>query len=253
LTYSDPQGIHSLTASKTAGAYGRQNILDRSLRRNFTGIRSGLNGVKFHIPKRILKERNDHEIAIFASEGIYCGMNCVGSDEVTLCFLADKRSNDADPKQALSVLLKKNKKFRALFLDNPLPLLKTLPMYGTGNIFFGRRNGVEQGMFMIGDAAGVIAPLAGDGIGMAIESGLLLSQVLRQTDALHENESVPEVVYQKEWNNLFSKRRAAASMLQYAVLNRQTGNLGGMILRTFPFLTNTLLHATRRRTTYAGF
>ena len=253
LTYSDLQGIHSLTTSKTAGAYGRQNILDRTLGRNFAGIRSGLNGVKFHIPKGILREWNDHEIAIFSSEGIYCGVNCVGSDEVTLCFLADKQSNDADPKQALSVLLSKNKKFRALFLDNPLPLLQTLPIYGTGNIFFGRRNAVEQGMFMIGDAAGVIAPLAGDGIGMAIESGLLLSRVLRLTDALHENESAAEGLYQKEWDKLFSIRRTAASVLQGAVLNRQIGNFGGMILRTFPFLTNNLLHLTRRRGTHAGF
>ena len=45
-----------------------------------------------------------------------------------------------------------------------------LLIFGTGNIYFGKKNLVENGIYMVGDASGIIAPLSGDGIGMAFES-----------------------------------------------------------------------------------
>ncbi len=39
---------------------------------------------------------------------------------------------------------------------------------------------IENGIIMIGDAARVISPLAGDGIGMAMESAKLLYEIISE-------------------------------------------------------------------------
>ncbi len=238
------KGIETYASSNVVGAYGRQNIIDKSLQRSFASSRSGYSGVKYHVPKETLGGIIENEIQIFASNGIYCGVNCVNENEVTLCFLSDKNINQLEPKNALYELLEKNPAFRALFIQDPIPALVKLPVYGTGNIFFGKRSVVEHGIYMIGDAARVIAPLAGDGIGMAIESGMLVASVL--TEAKKNNRSSTESLYKKEWNKLFAKRIRIALNLQRFALNSRGGNIGGRLMQHFPLLTEKLIQWTRR-------
>ena len=239
------KGIETYAAYTVIGAYGRQNIIDKSLRRPFATSQSGYNGIKYHISKDLLNGIVDHEIQIFSSNGIYCGVNSVSEKEVTLCFLSDKNINQLDPKNALYELLEKNPAFRALFIHDPLPALLKLPVYGTGNIFFGKRSIVEDGIFMIGDAARVIAPLAGDGIGMAIESGMLVADVLIEAKKNNYSPATTEALYKKEWYNLFSKRIRAALNLQRIALNSRGGNIGGRLMQQFPSLTQYFIKRTR--------
>ncbi len=240
------KGIETFAAYNVIGAYGRQNIIDKSLRRSFAGSHSGYSGVKYHVPKNMLYSFAEQEIQIFSSNGIYCGVNCVSDNEVTLCFLSNKNINQLEPKNALYELLEKNPSFRALFIHDPLPGLLKLPVYGTGNIFFGKRSVVENGIFMIGDAARVIAPLAGDGIGMAIESGMLVAKVLVDAKKNNRSSSDTESFYKKEWSNHFSKRIHVALTLQQFALNSQGGNVGGSLMQRFPLLTEKMIQWTRR-------
>lgn len=240
------KGIETYAAYHVIGAYGRQNIIDKSLQRPFASSRSGFSGVKYHIPKNVLHRLDQDEIQIFSSNGIYCGVNCVSEDEATLCFLSDKNINQLDPKNALYELLEKNASFRELFIHDPLPTLLKLPVYGTGNIFFGKRSVVENGIYMIGDAARVIAPLAGDGIGMAIESGMLVATILTEANKNSYSSAKTEALYKKEWNNLFSKRIRVALGLQQFALNSRGGNIGGQLMRHFPLVTEKLIRWTRR-------
>ncbi|MHB1688558.1 MAG: hypothetical protein ACYCVH_14490 [Ignavibacteriaceae bacterium] len=71
-------------------AYGKQNILDKTLNRSFAGQKSFLNGIKFHLPKSGLKNILPNEIRIYVSNGIYCGVNEVDNDTITLCFLENR-------------------------------------------------------------------------------------------------------------------------------------------------------------------
>ncbi len=239
-------GMRTFFANNVVAAYGKQNILDKQLKRDFVSHRSGYNGIKYHVNKNMMNDFADNEILIFSANGIYCGVNSIGSNEATICFLSDKNVNQQDPKNALNVLLEKNTKFRSLFVRDPFPELQKLPVYGTGNIFFGRRNVVEHGIYMIGDAAGVIAPLAGDGIGMAIESGTLIAQVLIESKKNNFNNKATESLYAKEWNDLFSKRLTVALRLQKFAMNSRGGNLGGKMMKYFPSVTENLIRWTRR-------
>jgi flavin-dependent dehydrogenase len=235
----------SLSAETVIGAYGKQSPLDKSLKRSFASKRSGMNGVKYHVGRRVFAEFPGDEIQLFAAAGVYCGVNRVNENEATLCFLTDGSSHTLRPIDALGVLLQKNRKFHALFRgDLPSQLLE-FSAYGAGNIFFGKRKVVENGIYMVGDASAVIAPLAGDGIGMAIESGRLLAHVL--TKAKHDSlgRVQTEALYAGEWKRLFRRRLTVASWLQDTAMKSMGGNLGGWLLKTFPHLAEGIIQWTR--------
>lgn len=239
---STPQVQRSFSADIVAAAYGKQNSLDKSLKRSFVSSRSGLSGLKYHLPRRVFKQFPNDEIQLFAAGGIYCGINRVNEEEATLCFLAKTRGH---PKETLLLLLQKNKPFGAVFQDDLSSELHELPPHGTGNIFFGKKEVVKNGVFMIGDAAAVIAPLAGDGIGMAIESGQLLAQVLTKArrDGLKRQES--EKLYVDGWGRLFRHRLRVASYIQGIALTSFWGNLGARMVETIPSLSRGMIQWTR--------
>lgn len=240
------KGIETFCATTVIGAYGRQNVIDKSLQRSFATQHSGYSGVKYHVPKKLLNGFAENEIQIYSSNGIYCGVNCVSENEVTLCFLSDKNINQLEPKNALYELLEKNPSFRKLFTHDPLPSISKLPVYGTGNIYFGKRTVVEDGIYMIGDAARVIAPLAGDGIGMAIESGILIAKILTEAKQHRLSTTATEILYEKAWEEHFSKRIRTALLLQRFVLSSRGGNIGGRLMQQFPLLTEKMIQWTRR-------
>ena len=98
---------------------------------------------------------------------------------------------------------------------------------------------------MIGDAARVIAPLAGDGIGMAIESGILVARILNESKINGLSPSATEALYKKEWKRLFSRRiRVALTLQRFALISRM-GNFGGRLMEHYPILTEKFIQWTR--------
>ena len=45
-------------------AYGKQNVIDKKLNRNFVGSESGLRAIKFHIPNICISNFPEDEIRI---------------------------------------------------------------------------------------------------------------------------------------------------------------------------------------------
>jgi flavin-dependent dehydrogenase len=142
-------------------------------------------------------------------------------------------------------LLESNKKFGNLFKPGFENTLNDIPIYGTGNIYFGRRNVVENHIFMIGDAAGVIAPIAGDGIGMAFQSAKLISSLLSDYKKGKYSGDQLEKIYLMEWNKLFRRRIRFALFAQNLVFKRVTNNISYSFSRIFPAILPVLIKATR--------
>ncbi|HSP87394.1 MAG TPA: hypothetical protein VLN45_04625, partial [Ignavibacteriaceae bacterium] len=112
-------------------------------------------------------------------------------------------------------------------------------------IYFGKKNIVENGIFMIGDSGGVIAPLAGDGIGIAMQSGKLIADLFlkKRNENLSDNEM--ELLFKKSWYKLFSGRMRKAKIIQNIILKNFTRNSGFFIARKFPSLLSYLIESTR--------
>lgn len=231
--------------SNVIAAYGKQNSFDKKLKRDFITSSSGFNGIKFHIPNNSIKNYSADEISIYTAKDIYCGMNTVSESETTLCALEKRTNGESSPRKRILKLLKSNKYFGDLFNSGFENTLNDLPIYGTGNIYFGRRKIVENHIFMIGDAAGVIAPLAGDGIGMAFQSAKLISSLLSDFNKGKHSLDQLEKTYVMEWNKLFLRRIRFALFVQNVVLKRVTNNISYSFSNIFPSIMPILIRATR--------
>ena len=204
-----------------------------------------MNGIKFHIPNSSIKNYSVDEISIYTAEDIYCGMNTISKNETTLCALEIRINSESSPRKRILKLLKSNKNFGDLFNPGFGNTLNDLPIYGTGNIYFGRRKIVENHIFMIGDAAGVIAPIAGDGIGMAFQSAKLISSLLSEFKKGKYSVDQLEKTYVIEWNKLFLRRIRFALLVQKLVLKRVTNNISYSFSNIFPSIVPVLIRATR--------
>jgi len=239
---SKNQELFSVSSKIIIAAYGRQNILDKYSGRDFYRAKTKFNGVKFHIDKAQFYNFNTEEIQIFCGRGIYCGLNAVDNNTVTLCFLEKRDSIQYSPKEFLLQLSRENMKFKALLNKDFFNSLDKIPIYGTGNIYFGKRDIVNGGIFYVGDAAGIIAPLVGDGIGMAVQSASLLSDILSRNNLDHERAGIE---YKKEWRKMFLNRITLAGIVQKSVLNNYIRNPGIELIAQFPRALSTIIKYTR--------
>jgi flavin-dependent dehydrogenase len=246
LNILNGQGCNEeISSDFVIAAYGKQNILDKKLDRGFTNERSHLNGIKFHIDKKYLSLFPEDEIQIYASQGIYCGVNSVSESEVTLCFLEDRNNYSDSARSHLVSLMDRNDKFADIFNKDFLYVINEIQVYGTGNIFFGRKELVEDGIFMIGDAAGVIAPLAGDGIGMAMETAELLAGILINGSQNKLKPKILERQYVSDWKGHFKKRLFSAGIVQKLILTNNLRKAGIGLVNIFPTILPKIVQLTR--------
>ena len=238
-----PDGEFTVTASRVIGAYGKRGPLDQppGPRRP----RSPFNGVKFHVPRSRLRAIPEHEIQIFAGRGIYCGLNAVNDEAVTVCFLERRRVGDPPPRRRLIELALAHPELAEVAGPDFESLLEDLPVYGTANIDFGRKDPVRDGVFMIGDAAQVIAPVAGDGIGVAMQSGKMLSELLREARDQGLTSEALERRYRAAWRELFNRRMVLAAGVQRLLLSSGGRAVGAGVLSLFPSLQSWGIRSTR--------
>ena len=94
---SSKQHPDTISSHYVIAAYGKRNSLDSKLKRNFTSYKSNLDGIKYHVHKKYLRNVKDDQIQIFTADGIYCGVNSVSDEEVTFCFLEDRTNASRTP------------------------------------------------------------------------------------------------------------------------------------------------------------
>ncbi|MBS4033083.1 MAG: NAD(P)/FAD-dependent oxidoreductase [Ignavibacterium sp.] len=229
-------------------AYGKQNPLDKKLERNFINKKSLLNGIKFHLPVELLKEKFPDEIRIYTNEGLYCGMNQVNESEITVCFLENRKITRIPSRERLAEVIGSNKSFRDIFSDEAIGYINSANVYGTGNIHFGKREVVENGIIMVGDSARVIAPLAGDGIGMAMESAKILYEVLIKYKLVESDIQKIYLDYKQRYDRVFSKRLKTARIIQGIILNKKLRKIGFTFADKYPALLPYLIKFTRSGT-----
>jgi menaquinone-9 beta-reductase len=227
------------------GAYGKSSSLDSRLIRPFARTRTRLNGIKFHIPSATLNEMDADEIRIFTGPNMYCGINQVEGGTATICFLERRKGDDVSTRARLRELATTNKHFAGIVSEQAMSAIDDAPIYGAGNIYFGRRNVIENGVFMVGDAARVISPLAGDGIGMALQSSQLIGDLFREHIHSRPDPLTLEAEYRNRWDRMFGSRLRAANVLQRIMLSGPLRHVGTTLLSLSPSLLRFAINMTR--------
>lgn len=104
---------------------------------------------------------------------------------------------------------------------------------------------MERDVLMVGDAGGLMFPLAGDGIAMALRSGIVaaehggryLAGELDAADMLHG--------YAAQWEREFGARLRLGRHLQPILLEPRWAALGLRVVNGIPALGNYLVSHTR--------
>jgi len=197
---TNQQGLHR--AKFVIGAFGKRSNLDVTMKRSFIQKKSPFLGVKAHFTG----DFPANQVGLHNFKGGYCGISKVENDNINICYLVDyqtfKKYTSVDDFQ--EKVLMKNKFLQEALSKYKLVFEKPLTI---SQISFLAKAPVENHILMCGDSAGMIHPLAGNGMGMAIRSAQLLSSLMLQFRALEiPSRQALEEKYQQEWKKEFGTR-----------------------------------------------
>ncbi|NVJ87228.1 MAG: NAD(P)/FAD-dependent oxidoreductase [Algoriphagus sp.] len=186
-----------LESDYVIGAFGKRSRIDSFLARAFTQKRSPFIGVKYHIQIN----RPTDVVALHNFTNGYCGINAVEENRFNLCYLGrreDLRKHGSIPELEREVLWK-NPVLREIFQEAEFLFEKPEVI---NEISFEEKSPIENHILMVGDAAGLITPLNGNGMAMAIRGAYILADIVENNT---ERNTIEEL-YQKQWNLHFKNR-----------------------------------------------
>jgi flavin-dependent dehydrogenase len=229
-----------LTAKIVLGAFGKRSNVDQVLNRNFFNKKSPWLAVKAHYEGNL----DNDLVALHNFNGGYCGVSKVENNIINICYLADyatfkQYKNIEDYQQNV---LYKNKHLKAVFENSTLLFDKPLTI---SQISFEKKQPVENHILMIGDTAGLIHPLCGNGMAMAIHSAKIASELILDYYAdkcIFRNQL--EKNYTKEWNRHFGKRIGMGRILARVLTNKTLTNIFVSLVASFPKILPEIIKQT---------
>ena len=230
----------SSCAGVVLGAYGRRSTLDRKLERPFIKNRSPFVAFKAHFRG----ENADSAIELHAFPGGYCGVLTEESGETNVCWIAysdELRSAGGSPDEMAASTLRANVAL-ARRLDR---LERVHDFLAVGELSFRPKGHFASDVCMIGDAAGMIAPLCGDGMAMALATGEIVAPLIYEFLSGFSTASEFRNRYVHLWNRQFRRRMAVGRHLQDALLSPRMSRLGIRVFAAVPALAQVVVRATR--------
>jgi len=228
-----------ITAIRVIAAYGKRSALDIKLKRPFIQKKSPFLAVKAHYSGQIPADL----VALHNFRGGYCGISQVEDQKINVCYLADFRSFSKH-KNILSYqqeVLYENPNLREFFESSQLLFDSPITI---SQLAFGSKETVSDHMVMIGDSAGLIHPLCGNGMAIAIHSAKICAEllILFFSGKIKTRETV-ERLYTLTWNSEFKSRLKMGSILS-ALLSRE--QLANMLLKGLLFIPPALPFIIKR-------
>lgn len=197
-------------------------------------------GVKYHIKTDFAGNRI--ELHNF-SDG-YCGISKVDHDWHCLCYLTTARNlleNGKDVKQMEKRLLFQNPFLKQYFTHSEFITAQPLVI---SNVQFHQKQTDSNGIFLLGDAAGSITPLCGNGMSMGMRASKLLAAQLILLFNQKQTHQQALQNYHLAWNAAFGTRIRAGYHLQKLFGKSRTTDFALKVLDKSPWLTSKLVSLT---------
>lgn len=233
-----------VSAKLVCGTFGKRSNLDVKWKRSFANHRPNkLNnfiGVKYHIEASVPAER----IALHNFQDGYCGVSRIEEGKSCLCYLTTAENLRRNGNSIASLeenVLHKNPLLRAIFKESKL--LYDAPLT-ISQISFERKSQVENHILMIGDAGGMITPLCGNGMSMALHASKIAAGLITQFLQGRFNRQQLEDEYIQEWKLLFNKRLNAGRLMQRMFGSEWVTNKFIFAVKPFPKLISYLIRQT---------
>lgn len=240
-------GDRRWTARMACGAWGKRSNVDVKMQRSFlTEKQKGLNnyvGIKYHIRYNWPADT----IGLHNFSNGYCGISRIEDNKTCLCYLttaANLKKSGNDIGAMERNILMQNKWLRNILTD--AEMLYAAPL-AISQISFQQKEQALDHVLLLGDAAGMITPLCGNGMSMALHAAKIAAGLTHRYLAGAATRAETEAAYTQAWKTNFATRTAVGRLVQ---ANFGKGLATTLFLRTFkalPFLQRPLINLTSGR------
>jgi len=232
------------TASVSCACYGKKSNLDVKWKRSFLKHdHQNYVGVKYHVRAQL----PEGQIALHNFQDGYCGISKIEGERYCLCYITTSNNLKMNQQSIPGMeerILKKNPALRKL-LDE-VDVLYDEPVT-IAQISFAKKTQIENHVLCIGDAAGMITPLCGNGMSMALHASKIAAESISAFLENRISRGVMENIYQKNWNREFSSRLRTGRFIQSFFGNPFLSTLLIRIMKPFPFMVRALIRCTHGR------
>ena len=236
--------LQTYRAKLVAGSYGKRSNIDIKWKRRFSFAKKNkLNnyiGVKYHIKTDFPADT----IALHNFKNGYCGIVKIEDDTYNVCYLttADnlKKSN-GNIQEMERMILSQNPFLKKIFIDSTINFPAPLTI---SQISFDKKSQVENHVLMIGDAAGMITPLCGNGMSMALHGSKIAARIIHEFLQKNISREEMEKQYSLQWKKRFAHRLRMGRRIQRLFGSRWLTNLLVRWIKPFPKLVNYLVKQT---------
>lgn len=229
-----------LKADVIVGSFGKRSKVDITMARNFIRKRSPYIGVKYHI----YTDHPNDLIALHNFKDGYCGISNIEDGKTNLCYLSHRNNlkKYGNIAEMEANVLFKNPFLKSLFENAKFIFNKPETI---NEISFETKSPVENHVLMVGDAAGMITPLCGNGMAMAIHSSQLLSKcIIRYCKTPGYSREQLERDYSQQWKMLFEKRLWVGRQIQRLFGSETASDFAVNLARHLKPLANFLVRQT---------
>lgn len=225
-------------------AYGKRSNLDVKWKRGFLDNANKRSenyvGVKYHIKT----DWKENVIGLHNFDKGYCGISKIENDEYCLCYMtkAENLKNCTNGiEQMEKQILYKNPHLQNIFSETEI--CNSFPVT-ISQINFNKKTQVEDHILMLGDAAGMITPLCGNGMSIALHTSKIASVLINDFLINKISKEEMELQYSQQWKKNFANRLKTGRVLQRFFGSNRLSNFFVQTFEIFPFLSRPLIHMT---------
>lgn len=234
-------GTAVFRARAVVGSYGKQGKLDRTLARALTRPAKARVAFKMHFDGVHLP----HLIELHAFAGGYCGLSHIEDGGVNACWIADAevlKTAGGKPEQMIATSFQANPHLAARFAAMQPRWERYLSV---SQIRFRPKGAFAGDVCLMGDTAGMIAPLCGDGMAMALRTAEWGTPWLRQFLRGEVGASAFKQGYARAWHQHFGWRMQLGRWLHQGFVRPGVAGAGLRLCQAVPRLGSWLIAQTR--------
>jgi flavin-dependent dehydrogenase len=238
-------GDRQFESAVVLGACGKRSSLDARLHRDFLKKRTPWLAVKTHYDVPF----PDGLVGLHHFPGGYAGMSKTETGAVNFCYLAHSAqfSDFKDIRHFTEDTVFQNPVI-ARMLKTATPLFGPLAI---SQVSFEPKPTAESHILMLGDMAGVIHPMCGNGMAMAVHSAKLAAEnALSFLDGNIVREAM-EKNYDSAWRQKFSRRLWAGRRLAALFRHRQAADIAMHAVSGFPPIFRQIVRSTHGKPIYS--
>lgn len=232
------------SAKVACGTWGKRSNIDVKWKRSFIKDKhdalSNYVAVKYHInypwPRDYVGLHN-------FTDG-YCGISQIEGGKCCMCYMttaATLRKSNNDLKQLEQDVVTQNPTLAKIFKEAEFLYASPVTI---SQISFSKKEQVMDHVLLLGDAAGMITPLCGNGMSMALHSGKIASGLVDDFLQGRMSREELEKQYTAQWKSNFSGRTMLGRIVQSNFGKDRITALFIKTMNSVPFLRKALINGT---------